>query len=119
MVGKTERHVATRAGEHIHEQAKALRAARDVLKHDARAMLGAQHRFGGEPDILLAASALDGADLVKPLGERKPFAQIVIGDIACKIPLVDHWTSRSFGLRRFSQRDKSCTAANDIERPRP
>ena len=55
MIGKAERHVAARAGEHVEQHAKALRAAGDIVEHDTGAVLGAQHRFGGEPDILLPA----------------------------------------------------------------
>ena len=90
FVGKAERHVAARAGEHVHQQPAALGAARDVLEHHARAVLGAQHRFGGKPDVLLAVGALDGADLAQPLGHGEPFAQVVIGDVAGEIALVAH-----------------------------
>ena len=90
MIGKAERHVAARAGEHVQQQPEALGAARDVLEHDAGAVLRAQHRLGGEPDILLAVGALDGADLAQALGHREPFAQIVVGDVAGEIAFVGH-----------------------------
>ena len=93
VIGKAERHVATRAGEHVQQQPKALGTIGDVLEHDARSVFGPQHRLGCKPDVLLAIGALDRAHLAQPLGERKPFAQIVIRDIAGEIPLVDHCSS--------------------------
>ena len=82
VIGKAQRHVAARAGEDVEQQAKALGTAGNVVEHDARAVLGAQHRLGGEPDILLPARARDLAHLAQPLGIGEPFAQIVIGDVA-------------------------------------
>jgi hypothetical protein len=96
VIGKAERHVAARAGEHVEQQAKALRAARDVLEHHARAVLGPQHRLGGEPDVLLAVRALDRAHLAQTLGHRQPFAQIVVGDIAGEVSLIDHVRHQPF-----------------------
>jgi hypothetical protein len=90
VIGKAERHVATLAREHVHEQAKAFWAARDVLEHDAGAVLGAQHRLGGKSDVFLAVCALDRADLAEALGHRQPFAQIVIGNIAGDVALPAH-----------------------------
>ena len=93
VLGKTERHVAAGAGEHVEQQAKALGAARDILEHHARALFGAQHRLGREPDVLLAIGALDGADLAQALGHREPFAQIVVGDVAGEVSLINHGSS--------------------------
>ena len=98
VLGKTERHVATGAGKHVEQQPEALRAALDILEHHAGAVFRAQHRFGGEPDVLLAIGALDGADLAQALGHREPFAQIVIGDVAGEISLINHGPS-AFLLR--------------------
>src|SRR5207249_10535634 len=75
---------------HVHEQARAFGAAGDVLEHHARPVLGAQHRFGGEPDVLLAIGALDGAHLAQSLRHREPFAQIVVGDIPGEVALAVH-----------------------------
>ena len=71
MIGKAERHVAARAGKHVQKHAKTLRAARDVVEHDARAVFGAQHRLGGEPDIFLPAGAANIANFAEPFGERR------------------------------------------------
>ena len=65
----------------------------NILEHDAGAVLRAQHRLGGEPDILLAIGALDGADLAEALGHRQPFAQIVIGDVAAEVSSLEHGSS--------------------------
>src|SRR5262249_20126771 len=92
VVGKAERHVAARAREHVQQQAEAFRTTRDVLEHDAGAVLRAQHRLGSKPDLLLAVRAFDGADLAEALGHRKPFAQVVVGDVAGEIALLDHRT---------------------------
>jgi hypothetical protein len=59
-------------------------------------MFRAQHRLGGKSDILLAIGALDDADLSKSLGQREPSAQIVIGDVAGEVPLVDHRCHQPF-----------------------
>src|SRR5262245_63300492 len=53
-------------------------------------MLRPQHRLGGEPDILFAAGALDRTHLAQPLGHRQPLAQVVVGDIAGEVSLLDH-----------------------------
>jgi hypothetical protein len=90
VVGKAERHVAAGAGEHVEQQAKTLRAAWDVLEHHARTVLGAQHRLGGEPDILLPAGAAHGTDLAEPVGQHQPFAQIVIGDMGRDVARFGH-----------------------------
>ena len=90
MIGEAERHVAALAGKHVEQETMTLRTAGDVLEHHARAVLRPQHRLGGEADILLAARALDGADLAQALGHDEPFAQIVVGDGAGKVPLIDH-----------------------------
>src|SRR5262249_61687538 len=68
VIGKAERHVAARAGEHVEPEAEAIRAAWDVLEHHAWAVLRPQHRLGGEPDVLLAVSALNRAHLAQPFG---------------------------------------------------
>jgi hypothetical protein len=98
VLGKTERHVATGAGKHVEEQTEALRAAGDILEHHAWAVFRAQHRFGGEPDVLLAIGALDGADLAQALRHGEPFAQIVVGDVAGEVSLINHGPS-AFLLR--------------------
>src|ERR1700730_6741985 len=101
MIGEAERHVAASAGEHVHEQTKSLGAARDILEHHAGTMLRAQDCFGSEPDILFAFCPLDGAALAQPLGSRKPFAQVVVADVAGKVALMDHpsgflpWSART------------------------
>src|SRR5262249_11665954 len=100
VIGKAERHVAALAGKHVHEQAKAFWTARDVLEHDAGAVLGAQHRLGSESDVLFAVCALDGADLAEALGHGEPFTQVVVGDVASKVTLSAH---RSITLLRQSQ----------------
>ena len=87
MVGKAERHVAADAGEHVEQHAKALRAARHVVEHHAGAVLLAQDRLGGEPDVLLPARALDVADLAEQFGAREPFAQVVVGDVGVDVAL--------------------------------
>ncbi len=80
VVGKAHRHVAARAGEDVEEHAETLGAARDVVEHDARAVLGAQDRLGGEPDILLPRRARDIAHLAQTPRIVEPLAQIVILD---------------------------------------
>jgi hypothetical protein len=45
---------------------------------------------GGEPDVLLAIGALDGAHLTEAFGHREPFAQIVVGDIPGEVALAAH-----------------------------
>src|SRR5262249_57133624 len=76
--------------EHVRQQAEAFRTTWDALEHDAGAVLRAQHRLGGKPDLLLAVCPFDGADLAQALGYREPFAQVVVGDIAGEIALPDH-----------------------------
>src|SRR5215469_5871570 len=80
MVGEAECHVAARAGEHVHQQAKARRRTVDILEHDARPVFGAQNCFGSEPDILLPVGVVHRTHFAEPLGFGEPFAQIVIGD---------------------------------------
>ena len=90
VIGKAEGHVAAGAGEHVQKNAKALRAAGNVVEHHARAVLGAQHRLGGEPDIFLPAGARDIANFAEPFGERQPFAQIVVGDRGFDVAVLIH-----------------------------
>ena len=94
MIGKAERHVAAGAGEHVEQHAKALRAAGHLVEHHAGAVLRAQDRLGGEPDVLLPARALDVAHLAEPLGMREPFAQIVVGDVGLDVALFHDWLPR-------------------------
>ena len=85
MIGEAERHVAADAGEHVEQHAKALRAARHLVEHHAGAVLLAQDRLGGKPDVLLPARALDVAHLAEQLGAGQPLAQIVIGDVGVDV----------------------------------
>ncbi len=94
VIGKSERHVAARAGKHVEQHAKAFRAAGDVVEHHAGPVLVAQDRLGGEPDILLPACAADIADLAELLGGRQPFAQIVVGDCGFDVAVLLHASSR-------------------------
>ena len=98
VIGKAERHVAADAGEHVEQHAEALGAARDVVEHHAGAVLGAQDRLGGEPDVLLPVRALDVAHLAEQLGAREPFAQVVVGDGAVTL-LMSFMALLSFGHR--------------------
>ena len=82
VFGKPERHVAPRAGEHVHQQTEALGAAGYLVEHDAGAVFLAQHRLGSETDILFPACAVYIFDLAQPVGQNQPFAQILIGDVA-------------------------------------
>src|SRR5262249_442601 len=91
VIGKAERHVAARPGKHVQQEAKALRATRDVLKYHAGSVLRPQYRPGRSPDVLLAIGAVDRAHFTQPLGEGKPLSQIVVGDVSGKVSLVDHW----------------------------
>src|SRR5215813_11293325 len=93
MIGKAESHVAPRAGEHVHQQAKARRTPVDVLEHDARPVLGSQNCFSGEPDILLPVGAAHYTHFAEPLGLGEPFAQIVIGDASCVVQTHTYSTS--------------------------
>ena len=71
VVGKAERHVAADAGEHVEQQPEALGRAGHLVEHHAGPVLGAQDRFGGEPDVLLPGRALDVPDLAEPLRQRR------------------------------------------------
>src|SRR5262249_1956815 len=60
------------------------------LQPPAGAVPRPQPRLGGEPDVLLAVSALTRAPLAQPFGHRQPLAQVVVGDIASEVSLLDH-----------------------------
>ena len=90
LVRKAERHVAAGAREHVQEQAEPLGAAGNVVEHDAGAILGAQDRFRREADVLLPGGAAHGADLAELIGQREPFAQVVIGDAGLEIAACVH-----------------------------
>ncbi len=90
VIRKSEGQVAPLAGEHVEQHAEALRAAGHVLEHDAGAVLGAQDGLGGEPDILLPGCAAHDLHLTKPLRERDPLAQVVIGDVRGEVAADGH-----------------------------
>ena len=90
MIGKAERHVAARAGKHVHQDAEALRTPGDFVEHDAGAVLGAQDRFRGKADVLLPGCTLDVAHLAQAFGMDEPLAQVVIADLAGKIAALVH-----------------------------
>ncbi len=90
VVRKSKGQVAPPAGEHVEQHAEALRAAGHVLEHDAGAVLGAQDRLGGEPDILLPGCAAHDLHLAQPLREREPFAQVVVGDVRGEVAAGGH-----------------------------
>ena len=90
VIGEAEGHVAPFASEHVEQHAKALRAAGHVLEHHAGAVLGAQDRLGGEPDILLPGCAAHDLHLAKPPRQREPFAQVVIVDMRGEVAAGGH-----------------------------
>src|SRR5262249_24415670 len=73
ILGKAERHVSSLSRKHVQQQAKTLGASGNFIKHHARAILGAQHRFGSKADVFLPARPSDRLHLAELLGPRKPF----------------------------------------------
>ena len=90
VIRKAESHVAARAGEDVEQQPKTLGTAGDVVEHHAGAVLGAQDRLRGEPDVLLPGRANDMADLAQALGMLEPLAQVVIGDMTLQVAALVH-----------------------------
>jgi hypothetical protein len=68
MLGKAECHIAPLAGEDIHQQTKTLGATLNVFEHDARTILRAQHRFGGQADIVLPIGVAHDAHFAQLIG---------------------------------------------------
>src|SRR5712692_1722721 len=90
MVGEAERHVAAGAGEHIEEKTNPSGTAGNVVEHDARAVVRAQHDLRSEPDILLPARSMHGANFAETLGEGQPLSQVVERDLALDVARAAH-----------------------------
>ncbi len=84
-VRKAQRHVAPPAGEDVHDQPVARRAARHVLEQYRRPVVALDHGLGGKADILLPGRAAHHAEFAQPVGLGDPFPEIAIGQHAAEI----------------------------------
>ena len=90
MLRQPERHRAALAGEHIHQQAKALRAAGNVLEDDARTVIRAHDGLRRKAHIFFRVGAGNRTHFAETIGGRKPLTQIGVRNVGGGVGMVCH-----------------------------